>query len=129
MDEVNEIILTGLSIRWCVDYDKNGKATGRRVFIITDAREVAQKGRRFGMNISMSESTLERVKTDEYLFDTWINVETNQIVKGYVQKGLLTRLEVNAPDMLTSLREQLRIGLKQFCEDNMPWTHKFCTDK
>ena len=46
-------------------------------------------------------------------------------MKGFALKGLQLGLDVSVPDMLIPLREQLSIGMKQFCETDMPWYHTF----
>lgn len=122
---MNKILLTGLAISWRVDYDEKGEAKGKHVAICADAREVAPFGRRLGANMMMSEPMLEQVKANETLFNDWVDAESQHIVKGFALKGLQLGLEVNAPDMLIPLREQLANGLKQFCENDMPWCHTF----
>ena len=122
---MNKILLTGLAISWRVDYDEKGEAKGKHVAICADAREVAPFGRRLGANMMMSEPMLEQVKVNETLFNSWIDAESKHIVKGFALKGLQLGLEVNVPDMLVPLREQLANGLKQFCENDMPWYHTF----
>jgi hypothetical protein len=122
---MNKILLTGLAISWRVDYDEKGEAKGKHVAIYADAREVAPFGRRLGANMMMSEPMLEQVKVNETLFNNWVDVESKHIVKGFALKGSQLGLEVNATDMLMSLREQLANGLKQFCENDMPWYHTF----
>jgi hypothetical protein len=122
---MNKILLTGLAISWRVDYDEKGEAKGKHVAIYADAREVAPFGKRLGANMMMSETMLEQVKVNESLFNSWVNAESKHIVKGFALKGSQLGLEVNVPDMLIPLREQLSIGLKQFCEDDMPWYHTF----
>ena len=47
------------------------------------------------------------------------------IVKRFALKGSQLGLEVNVPDMLIPLREQLANGLKRFSENDMPWYHTF----
>ena len=122
---MNKILLTGLAISWRVDYDEKGEAKGKHVAIYADAREVAPFGRRLGANMIMSEVMLEQVKMNETLFNSWVDVESKHIVKGFALKGSQLGLEVNVPDILIHLREQLSIGLKQFCENDMPWYHTF----
>lgn len=122
---MNKILLTGLAISWRVDYDEKGEAKGKYVAIFADAREVAPFGRRLDANMMMSEPMLEQVKVNETLFNSWVDAETQHIVKGFALKGLQLGLEVSVPDMLIPLREQLNIGLKQFCENDMPWYHTF----
>ena len=122
---MNKLLLTGLAISWRVDYDEKGEAKGKHVAICADAREVAPFGRRLGANMMMSEPMLEQVKVNETLFNSWVDVESKHIVKGFALKGLQLGLEVNVPDMLVPLREQLANGLKQFCENDMPWYHTF----
>ena len=122
---MNKILLTGLAISWCVDYDEKGEAKGKHVAIYADAREVAPFGRRLGANMMMSEAMLEQVKMNETLFNSWVDVESKHIVKGFALKGSQLGLEVNVPDMLMPLREQLANGLKRFCENDMPWYHTF----
>ena len=122
---MNKLLLTGLAISWRVDYDEKGEAKGKHVAICADAREVAPFGRRLGANMMMSEPMLEQVKVNETLFNSWIDAESKHIVKGFALKGLQLGLEVNVPDMLVPLREQLANGLKQFCENDMPWYHTF----
>ena len=122
---MNKLLLTGLSISWRVDYDEKGEAKGRHVAIFAEAREVAPFGRRLGANMMMSETMLEQVKVNETLFNSWIDAVSQHIVKGLGLKGAQLCLEVNTTDMLIPLREQLSIGLKQFCEDDMPWYHTF----
>lgn len=122
---MNKLLLTGLAISWRVDYDEKGEAKGKHVAISADAREVAPFGRRLGANMMMSEAMLEQVKVNETLFNSWVDVESKHIVKGFALKGSQLGLEVNVPDMLMPLREQLANGLKQFCENDMPWYHTF----
>ena len=122
---MNKILLTGLAISWRVDYDEKGEAKGKHVAIYADAREVAPFGRRLGANMMMSETMLEQVKVNETLFNSWVDAESKHIVKGFALKGSQLGLEVNVPDMLMPLREQLANGLKQFCENDMPWYHTF----
>ena len=122
---MNKILLTGLAISWRVDYDEKGEAKGKHVAIYADAREVAPFGRRLGANMMMSEAMLEQVKVNETLFNSWVDAESKHIVKGFALKGSQLGLEVNVPDMLVPLREQLANGLKQFCENDMPWYHTF----
>ena len=122
---MNKILLTGLAISWRVDYDEKGEAKGKHVAIYADAREVAPFGRRLGANMMMSELMLEQVKVNETLFNSWVDAESKHIVKGFALKGSQLGLEVNVPDMLVPLREQLANGLKQFCENDMPWYHTF----
>ena len=122
---MNKLLLTGLVISWCVDYDEKGEAKGKHVAISADAREVAPFGRRLGANMMMSEPMLEQVKVNETLFNNWVDVESKHIVKGFALKGSQLGLEVSVPDMLIPLREQLANGLKQFCENDMPWYHTF----
>ena len=73
----------------------------------------------------MSETMLEQVKVNETLFNSWVDAESKHIVKGFALKGSQLGLEVNVPDMLMPLREQLAKGLKRFCENDMPWYHTF----
>ena len=120
---MNKLLLTGLAISWRVDYDEKGEAKGKHVAISADAREVAPFGRRLGANMMMSEAMLEQVKVNETLFNSWVDVESKHIVKGFALKGSQLGLEVNVPDMLMPLREQLANGLKRFCENDMPWYH------
>lgn len=122
---MNKLLLTGLAISWRVDYDEKGEAKGTHVAISADAREVAPFGRRLGANMMMSEAMLEQVKVNETLFNSWVDVESKHIVKGFALKGLQLGLDVNVPDMLMPLREQLANGLKQLCENDMPWYHTF----
>ena len=122
---MNKILLTGLAISWRVDYDEKGEAKGTHVAISADAREVAPFGRRLGANMMMSEAMFEQVKVNETLFNSWVDAESKHIVKGFALKGSQLGLEVNVPDMLIPLREQLTNGLKQFCENDMPWYHTF----
>ena len=122
---MNKILLTGLAISWRVDYDEKGEAKGTHVAISADAREVAPFGRRLGANMMMSEAMFEQVKVNETLFNSWVDAESKHIVKGFALKGSQLGLEVNVPDMLIPLREQLANGLKQFCENDMPWYHTF----
>ena len=122
---MNKILLTGLAISWRVDYDEKGEAKGKHVAIYADAREVAPFGRRLGANMMMSETMLEQVKVNETLFNSRVDAESKHIVKGFALKGSQLGLEVNVPDMLMPLREQLANGLKQFCENDMPWYHTF----
>lgn len=122
---MNKILLTGLAISWRVDYDEKGEAKGKHVAIYADAREVAPFGRRLGANMMMSEPMLEQVKVNETLFNSWVDAESKHIVKGFALKGSQLGLEVNVPDMLIPLRGQLANGLKQFCENDMPWYHTF----
>ena len=122
---MNKILLTGLAISWRVDYDEKGEAKGKHVAIYADAREVAPFGRRLGANMMMSEAMLEQVKMNETLFNSWVDAESKHIVKGFALKGSQLGLEVNVPDMLMPLREQLANGLKRFCEKDMPWYHTF----
>ena len=122
---MNKLLLTGLAISWRVDYDEKGEAKGTHVAISADAREVAPFGRRLGANMMMSEQMLEKVKVNETLFNSWVDAESKHIVKGFALKGSQLGLEVNVPDMLMPLREQLANGLKQFCENDMPWYHTF----
>lgn len=122
---MNKLLLTGLAISWRVDYNKKGEAFGKHVAIYADAMEVAPFGRRLGANIMMSEAMLEQVKVNKTLFNSWVDVESQHIVKGFVLKGSQLGLEVNVPDMLIPLREQLSNGLKRFSETDMPWYHMF----
>lgn len=122
---MNKLLLTGLAISWRVDYDEKGEAKGTHVAMSADAREVAPFGRRLDANMMMSEAMLEQVKVNETLFNSWVDAESKHIVKGFALKGSQLGLEVNVPDMLISLREQLANGLKQFCENDMPWYHTF----
>ena len=122
---MNKILLTGLAISWRVDYDEKGEAKGKHVAIYADAREVAPFGRRLGANMMMSETMLEQVKVNETLFNSWVDAESKHIVKGFALKGSQLGLEVNVPDMLVPLREQLANGLKRFCKNDMPWYHTF----
>jgi hypothetical protein len=122
---MNKLLLTGLAISWRVDYDEKGEAKGRHVAISADAREVAPFGRRLGANMLMSETMFEQVKVNETLFNSWIDAESKHIVKGFLLKGSQLCLEVNTTDIFISLREQLSIGMKQFCENDMPWYHTF----
>ena len=122
---MNKILLTGLAISWRVDYDEKGEAKGKHVAIYADAREVAPFGRRLGANMMMSEAMLEQVKMNETLFNSWVDAESKHIVKGFALKGSQLGLEVNVPDILMPLREQLANGLKRFCENDMPWYHTF----
>ena len=122
---MNKILLTGLAISWRVDYDEKGEAKGKHVAIYADAREVAPFGRRLGANMMMSETMLEQVKVNETLFNSWVDAESKHIVKGFALKGSQLGLEVNVPDMLVPLREQLANGLKRFCENDMPWYNTF----
>ena len=73
----------------------------------------------------MSEVMLEQIKVNETLFNSWVDAESKHIVKGFALKGSQLGLEVNVPDMLVPLREQLANGLKRFCENDMPWYHTF----
>lgn len=122
---MNKILLTGLTISWRVDYDEKGEAKGKRVAISADAREVAPFGRRLGANMTMSETLLNQVKVNETLFNSWVDAESQHIVRGFALKGSQLGLKVSVPDMLMPLREQLANGLKQFCENDMPWYHIF----
>lgn len=122
---MNKLLLTGLAISWRVDYDEKGEAKDKHVAISADAREVAPFGRRLGANMMMSEPMLEQVKVNETLFNSWVDAESKHIVKGFALKGSQLGLEVNVSDMLIPLREQLANGLKQFCENDMPWYHTF----
>jgi hypothetical protein len=122
---MNKLLLTGLAISWRVDYDEKGEAKGKHVAISADAREVAPFGRRLGANMLMSETMLEQVKVNETLFNRWVDAESKHIVKGFALKGSQLGLEVSVPDMIIPLREQLSIGLKRFCENDMPWYHTF----
>lgn len=122
---MNKLLLTGLAISWRVDYDEKGEAKGKHVAISADAREVAPFGRRLGTNVMISETMLEQVKVNETLFNSWIDAVSKHIVKGLSLKGSQLCLEVNTTDIFISLREQLSIGLKQLCEDDMPWYHTF----
>lgn len=122
---MNKLLLTGLAISWRVDYDEKGEAKGKHVDIWADAREIAPFGRRLGAYIMMSEPMLEQAKVNETLFNNWVDAESRHIVKGFALKGSLLGLEVNVPDMLIPLREQLSIGLKRFCENNRSWYHTF----
>lgn len=122
---MNKLLLTGLSISWHVDYNEKGEAKGKHVAISADAREVAPFGRRFGANMMMSELMLEQIKVNETLFNRWVDAESEHIVKGFALKGSQLGLEVNVHDMFIPLREQLSIGMKQFCENDMPWYHTF----
>ena len=122
---MNKLLLTGLAISWRVDYDEKGEAKGKHVAISADAREVALFGRRLGANVMISETMLEQVKVNETLFNSWIDAVSQHIVKGLGLKGAQLCLEVNTTDIFISLREQLSIGMKQFCEDDMPWYHTF----
>ena len=122
---MNKLLLTGLAISWCVDYDEKGQAKDKHVAISAEAREVAPFGRRLNANLMMSETMLEYVKVKETLFNRWVVAESYHIVKGFALKGLQLGLEVSVPDMLIPLREQLTNGLKQFCENDMPWYHTF----
>jgi hypothetical protein len=122
---MNKLLLTGLAISWRVDYDEKGVAKGRHVAISADAREVALFGRRLGTNVMISETMLEQVKVNETLFNSWIDAVSKHIVKGLGLKGAQLCLEVNTTDVFISLREQLSIGMKQFCENDMPWYHTF----
>ena len=122
---MNKILLTGMAISWRVDYDEKGEAKGKHVAIYADAREVAPFGRRLGANMMMSEPMLEQVKVNETLFNSWVDAESKHILKSFALKGSQLGLEVSVPDMLIPLREQLANGLKQFCENDMPWYHTF----
>ena len=122
---MNKLLLTGLAISWRVDYDEKGEAKGKHVAISADAREVALFGRRLGANVMISETMLEQVKVNETLFNRWIDAVSQHIVKGLGLKGAQLCLEVNTTDIFISLREQLSIGMKQFCENDMPWYHTF----
>jgi hypothetical protein len=122
---MNKLLLTGLAISWRVDYDEKGEAKGKHVAISADAREVALFGRRLGANVMISETMLEQVKVNETLFNSWIDAVSKHIVKGLGLKGAQLCLEVNTTDVFISLREQLSIGMKQFCENDMPWYHTF----
>lgn len=122
---MNKILLTGLSILWRVDYDEKGKAKGKHVDISSDAMEVAPFGRRLGVNVMMSEAMLEQIKVDEKLFNSWVDAESQHIVRGFAQKCSQLVLGVNEADMFIALREQLDNGLKRFCENDMPWFHTF----
>jgi len=122
---MNKLLLTGMAISWRVDYDEKGEAKGKYVAIFAEAREVAPFGRRLDANMMMSETMLEQVKVNETLFNSWIDAESKHIVKGFLLKGSQLGLEVNMTDIFISLREQLSIGMKQFCEDDMPWYHTF----
>lgn len=122
---MNKLLLTGIAISWRVDYDEKGEAKGRHVAISADAREVALFGRRLGANMMMSEPMLEQIKVNETMFNRWIDAESQHIVKDFALKGLQLGLDVNVPDTLIPLREQLNIGLKRFCENDMPWYHTF----
>ena len=122
---MNKILLTGLTISWRVDYDKKGEAKGKYVAISADAGEVAPFGRRLGANTMMSEMLFKQAKVNERLFNSWVDAESKYIVKCFALEGLQLGLEVNVPDMLIPLREQLANGLKQFCENDMPWYHIF----
>ena len=120
---MNKLLLTGLAISWRVDYDEKDEAKGRHVAIHVDAMEVAPFGRRLGSNIMMSEAMLDQIKVNEMLFNSWVDTESQNIVKSFALKGSQLGLEVNVPDMLVPLREQLDNGLKRFCESDMPWHH------
>ena len=122
---MNKLLLTGMAISWRVDYDEKGEAKGKYVAIFAEAREVAPFGRRLGANMMMSETMLEQVKVNETLFNSWVDAESKHIVKGFALKGSQLGLEVNVPDMLIPLCEQLSIGLKRFCENDMLWYHTF----
>lgn len=122
---MSKLLLTGLSIAWRVDCDENGEAVGRHVAIFANAEETAPNGRRLGANMMMSEVMLEQIKVNETLFNSWVYAESKHIVKGFALKGSQLGLEVNVPDMLVPLREQLANGLKRFCENDMPWYHTF----
>ena len=122
---MNNLLLTGLAISWRVDYDEKGEAKGKRVDIYAEAREVSPFGRRLGANMMISEPKLEQVKVNETLFNSWVDAESQHIVKGFALKGSQLGLEVSVSDMLMPLRKQLANGLKQFCENDMPWHHTF----
>lgn len=122
---MNKLLLTGLAISWRVNYDEKGVAEGMHVDISADAREVAPFGRRLCVNMMMSGQMLEQVKVNETLFNSWVDAESQHVVKGFAQKGSQLGLDVNVPDILIPLREQLSIGLRKFCENDMPWYHTF----
>lgn len=122
---MNKLLLTGLSIEWRVDYDEKGEAKGTHVAIYADAMEVAPFGRRLGANIMMSEAMLKEVKMNETLLNSWVYAESQHIMMCLALKGSQLGLEVSVPDMLIPLREQLCIGMKKFCESDMPWYHTF----
>jgi hypothetical protein len=122
---MSKLLLTGLSIAWRVDYDENGKAVGRHVAIFANAEEAAPNGKRFGANMRMSRVMLDQIKINEQLFKEWVEAESNHIVKGFSIRAYQAGIEVNIPDMLIPLREQLTEGMKSFCENDMPWYHTF----
>lgn len=122
---MSKLLLTGLSISWRVDYDEKGEAKGSHVAIYTDAMEVAPFGRRLGANTMMSEAMQKEVKMNETLLNSWVYAESKHIVMRLALKGSQLGLEVSVPDMLIPLREQLSIGMKKFCESDMPWYHTF----
>lgn len=121
---MNKLLLTGLAIEWRVDYDEKGEAKGTHVAISADAMEVAPFGRRLGVNVMMSETMLEQIKVNETLFNSWVYAESQHIMNCLALKGSQLGLE-SVPDMLVPLREQLSIGMKKFCENDMPWYHTF----
>jgi len=121
---MNKLLLTGLSISWRVDYDEKDEAKGTHVAISADAMEVAPFGRRLGVNVMMSETMLEQIKVNETLFNSWVYGESQHIMNCLALKGSQLGLE-SVPDMLVPLREQLSIGMKKFCENDMPWYHTF----
>ena len=122
---MNKLLLTGLSISWRADYDEKDEVKNKYVVISADAREVAPFGRWLGANIMISEAMFEQVKMNETLFNSLADAESKHIVKSFALKGLQLSLEVNVLDMFIPLREQLANGLKQFCENDMPWYHTF----
>lgn len=121
---MNKLLLKSLAISWRVDYDEKDEAKGRHVAIFADAMEVAPFGRRLGANTMISETMLEQIKMNETLLNSWVYAESQHIMNCLALKGSQLGLE-SVPDMLVPLREQLSIGMKKFCENDMPWYHTF----
>lgn len=122
---MSKLLLTGLSVSWRVDYDENGVAIGKHVAIFATAEEAVPFGKRLGANMMLSEQMLEQIKMNETLWHQWIDAECKHIVKGFWLKAQKENIEMDIGDFIVPLRTQLDIGMKRFCESDMPWYHTF----
>ena len=122
---MSKLLLTGLSISWRVDYDENGVAIGKHVAIHVNAEEAAPFGKRLGANLMLTETMLEHIKVNEAPWQQWIDGECKRIVHGFALKAAQENIEMNPLDFIVPMRTQLDIGMKRFCENDMPWYHTF----
>ena len=122
---MSKLLLTGLSISWRVDYDENGVAIGKHVAIHVNAEEAAPFGKRLGANLMLTETMLEHIKVNEVLWQQWIDGECKRIVHGFALKAAQENIEMNPLDFIVPMRTQLDIGMKRFCENDIPWYHTF----